>query len=266
MLFEAGAGVGTAGTDGFFACDSGVRIAEPGAALVVVVIAGRAVVVLRVDEESEARGAVRDAGPSTEGRVVRGRFTAAVVVEAAGRVVAGFAGDDLVAVLVANVVRRAVGFLFSSPDVTDDKSGSASDAVALWVRPAFLTTVPGAGRVGGLFKLDPVAGVRVVELESGFDAVEGARAVLVAAGRRAAPVPTTAVGRRGGTGSLELEAILRRAGEAGVVLARDLSWGASAADVVGSSLGASLAIGGGGGGESIAATSAPAPTLIILPI
>jgi hypothetical protein len=187
-----------------------------------------------------------------------------------GRAVAGFPGDDLVAEVEARVVRRAVGLLFSSPEVTEDRSGSASDAVALEANAGFRTTVPGAGRVGGLLKLDPAAEGRAAAPESGFDAVVAARVVLVAAGRRAAvPAPTTVVGRRGGTGSFGFEAILRRAGEAGVAdvaRARAVCWGASAGVVVvvdvdaGDSSPAGSVATGGGGGESMAAARASAQT------
>lgn len=235
------------------------------------VVDGRAVVVVRVDDDKDARGVARAAALSTEGRVVRGRF-AAVAVDAVGRVVVVFAGEDLVAELEASVVRRAAGFLFSSPDVTDERSGSASEAVVLDANAGFRTTVPGAGRVGGLFKLDPAVDVRVVELEGGFDAVVAVRVVLDAAGRRAAaPAPMTVVGRRGGTGSFavdeEFEAILRRAGEAGeagveeVARARLVFLGVVVDVDVDSSPEASLAIGGGGGGESMAAARALARNL-----
>jgi hypothetical protein len=173
------------------------------------------------DEASDVRDAALDAGLSTEGRVVRGRFAGAVVV--VGRAAVVFPGEDLVVAAEANVVLRAVGLLFSSPEVTDDRSGSASDAAAdREAKAVFLATVPAAGRVGGLFKLDPAVAVRVVELEGAFDAAE-ALAVRDAAGRRAgAEVPLVVVGRRGGIESLEvddaLDAILRRAGEAGVVV------------------------------------------------
>lgn len=258
-----GADTGAAGADGFFACASGALAAAPGAALaVVVVVAGRAVAVVRVEDDREARGAARDVGPSTEGRVVAGRFAAAVAA-AAGRVVVGRAGDR-VAAPAARAVRRTEGFLFSSPDVTEDRSGSASDAVALEASPVLRTVVPGAGRVGGLLRLEPAVVVREAAPESGLDAAAAVRVVLVlvlvAAGRRtAAPAPTT--GRRGGTGSLEvvdeaLEAILRRvAGDAGAAGLRAVLGGdAGGAVVVGS---ASLALGGGGGGggESMAAAA-----------
>jgi hypothetical protein len=129
-----------------------------------------------------------------------------------------------VAVVAAGVRRTAVGFLPSSPDVTDERSGSASEAVDLEANPVRLTAVPGTGRVGGLLKLDPAALIRDVELVVDLDALVGARAVLVdTVGRRA---PTGAVPldvvvrRRGGTPSLlaeaAFEAILRRREDVGV--------------------------------------------------
>jgi hypothetical protein len=181
--------------------------------------------VVRVDEASDARGDARVVGASAAGRVVRGRFAAPVVLEGAMdcRDV-GFPGDARVVVVAAGVRRTAAGFLFSSPDVTDDSSGSASDAVDREVRPVRLTAAPATGRVGGLFRLDPVVPTRDVELVVGLDALAGARAVLVdTVGRRA---PTGAVpldvvvGRRGGTPSLlaeaAFEAILRRREDVGV--------------------------------------------------
>lgn len=189
-------------------------------------VVGRVVV---LDEDSDVRGVAFAAALSTEGRVVRGRFAAAELVVVVGLVVEVFPGEDLVAAVDVNVVLRAAGFLFSSPDVTADSSGSASDVVDLEASPVLLATVPGAGRVGGLFKLDPAVDVRVVELDRGLDVVVEARAVVLdAVGRRAAAAaPVVVVGRRGGTGSFEveedaLEAILRRAGEAGVVVEREL--------------------------------------------
>ena len=216
-----------------------------------------------VDEDSDVRGAALLAGPSMEGRVVRGRF-AAVVAVVVGRAAIVLPGEDLAAAAGVNVVLRAVGLLFSSPEVTDDRSGSASDAAAdRDTSPVFLAAVPGAGRVGGLFRLDPVAVVREVALESGLDAVvEEALAARDAAGRRAgAEVPLVAVGRRGGIGSLEaegaLEAILRRAGEAGAVVVvgarADLCGLAASGAVVTSGAGASPAgVSLDGGGASSA--------------
>jgi len=193
VCFSSEAGTGVADTEGFFACE--IEALPVVAAVVLVVVAGR-VAVVRVDVESEARGVAREAGPSTEGRVVRGRFA----VEAVGRVVAVavegvFPGDDLTVALEDGVVRRIEGFLFSSPDVTDDSSGSASEEAVLAVNGVLRTTVPAAGRVGGLLKLDPAAG-RAVALDAGFvlEAVEDADA----AGRRVA-ADATVVGRRGGS-------------------------------------------------------------------
>jgi hypothetical protein len=252
----AGAGVGAAVIDGFFACENNALGTGPGAALAAVVV-GRATAEGRVDVDSDARGVVRAAALSAEGRVVRGRFAAAVA-EAGGRVVevVVFPGDDLVADVDARVVRRATGLLFSSPDVTEDRSGSASEAAALEANAGFRTTVPGAGRVGGLLKLDPAAEARVAVPGSVLDAVVAVRVVLVAAGRRApVPEPTTAVGRRGGTASFGFEAILRRAGDEGVAdgaRARAGCWGASAEVVAGDSSPA-RSVATGGGGESMAA-------------
>jgi hypothetical protein len=209
--------------ESFFAWAAGAFAAAPPIAALVVAVEGR-VPVVRVDEASDARGARVVAG-SAAGRVVRGRFAAAVVVEGASdwRDV-GFPGDARVVVVAPGVLRTAEGFLFSSPEVTDDSSGSASDAVDLDVNPVRLTAAPGTGRVGGLFKLDPAALTRDVVLVVGLDALVGARAVLVdTVGRRA---PTGAVpldvvvGRRGGTPSLlaeaAFEAILRRRVDVGV--------------------------------------------------
>lgn len=191
------------------------------------------VVVVLVAEDSDVRG-VRAVVPSVPGRVVGGRFAAAVVEAALGLAAVVFPGDALVPAIEDKVVLRAAGFLFSSPDVTEGNSGSASEAADLEAKPGFLATVPGAGRVGGLFRLDPAVDVRVAD----FDAVVGALAVVDdAVGRRAAAVPLViAVGRRGGTGSLDVdedafEAILRRAVDEGVVGARGLFCvlGASAA-------------------------------------
>lgn len=219
------AGDGGAGTltESFFACPAGALAAAPTAALVVAV-EGRAPVV-RVDEASDARGVARAVEASAAGRVVRGRFAAAAVVEGAidWRDV-GLPGDERVAAVdVAGVRRAVVGFLFSSPEVTADSSGSASEAVDLEARPARRTAEPGAGRVGGLFRLDPTVLAREVELAGGLDAPVEARAVLVEAvvGRRA-PVAlvVVVVGRRGGTPSLlaeaALDAILRRTEDVGV--------------------------------------------------
>jgi hypothetical protein len=223
---DAGAGGGTELADSFFACPADGFVAVPGTALVVVVVEGRAPDV-RVEEASDARGVMRVVDASAAGRVVRGRFAVAFVEGAMDCREVVLPGDDLVApAAVPGVLRTAVGFLFSSPEVTEDNSGSASDAVALELIPARLGAVPGTGRVGGLLRLDPTVLTRDVELVVGFDAVVEVRAALVvdAVGRRA---PTAAVllvvvvGRRGGIGSLlaeepALDAILRRTDDVGV--------------------------------------------------
>lgn len=230
------------------------------------VVDGRVVAGL-VAPESEARGVARvvELSPAAGRVLVRGRFAAAVD-EAAVEVrvvpemeVLEDAGDLVPAAVEDSPVRRTVGFLFSSPEVMEAMSGSDSEAVDLCVRPVRLAVVPGAGRVGGLFRLEPAVPERIVELASGREAVVEALAVPVVdvVGRRAeAAVPAAAVvvGRRGGTGSLEeaagaLEAILRRVvveGEAGEALETAgglFSWGASAGRASGSPA-ASLAAGG----------------------
>ncbi len=195
--------------------------AVPGAALVVV---GRVVVVL-VDDERDAReeGVERPVGASPAVRVVGGLLTTAVVEEASDALEVGLPGDRRAAPGTVGAL-RTVGLLFSSPDVTDERSGSASDEAVLLATAALLAAVPGTGRVGGLFKLDPAVLAREVTLDVGFDAVVDVREVVDdAAGRRAptVAVPPVVVGRRGGTGSLEVveaevELILRRTDELGV--------------------------------------------------
>lgn len=216
------AGGGIEVTDGFFAWDAGVLCAELGVARAVVVgrvVVGRVVLGLDV-EASEVRGVALTVDESAAGRDVKGRFAVAVlegVMVDLRSEVAVLPGDDLVAAVEDSVVLRDAGFLFSSPDVMEAKSGSASEVVDLEANPARLAAVPGAGRVGGLFKLDPAVLVRIVELARGLDAVVDARVEVDdgAAGRRAptGAVPPTS-GRRGGTLSgLDAveEAILRRA-------------------------------------------------------
>lgn len=224
VSLAAAVGGGTE-AEGFFICPATLA-AVLGAALVVVV-EGREAVVL-VEEASDARGAVRlvdDASAAV--RVVRGRFAVVVVAvdEASdGLEVAVFPGDARVAVPDTRGVLRTVGFLFSSPDVTDDNSGSASEVV-LDDNAVLLGTVPGAGRVGGLFKLDPIVLVRDVELDSGLVELAVAVRVVFVDGRVALVV--AAPGRRGATdleparGSLAaddeaLEAIFRRTEDVGV--------------------------------------------------
>lgn len=187
-----------------------------------------------VDGAREVRGARVVAG-SAAGRVVSDRL-AAVAVEVVDvdeeasdwRDGLGFAGDGRVA-LAAGALRTVVAFFFSSPDVSDERSGSASDVVLdvedKAVRLATAAAVAVGGRVGGLFRLVPTALVRDVELDGAFVAPVAVRVVLVddAAGRRAPPavVALVVVGRRGGTVSFDpeggaLEAILRRTDDVGV--------------------------------------------------
>lgn len=216
----AGAGAGAVDTESFFACPTGA-LAAPGAALVVV--EGLVPVVL-VEGANDARGVARVVEASAAGRVVSGRFAPAVAEGASDCLDVVLPGDDRVAALGNAGVLRAVDRLFSSPEVTDDNSGSASDAVALEDTPALLAAEPGAGRVGGLFRLDPRVLTREDALVGGFDAldVEALAVPVAAAGRRALAVvlAPAAAGRRGGTGSLlaeaALEAILRRTDDAGV--------------------------------------------------
>lgn len=225
---DGGAGGAAALTESFLACPAGAFAEAPIAALVVVVD-GRAPVVL-VDAASDVRVDGRVVEASAAVRVVRGRFAAVVVVEegAIDCLDVVFPGDALAVVEdAAGVLRTVPGFLFSSPDVTADKSGSASEAVDLEVKPVLLTDEPGAGRVGGLFRLDPTVLTRDVVLVVGLDALVEARAVGVvvdAVGRRAptvaVPLAEDAVGRRGGADSFAaeaaLDAILRRTEDAGV--------------------------------------------------
>jgi hypothetical protein len=227
---RAGEGGATALTESFFACPGAALAAAPPTAARVVAVDGRAPVVL-VDEASDARGAARAADASAAGRVVRGRFAVVVEVVVEGAIdclVVVFPGDgrvDVAAAPAAGVLRTVAGFLFSSPDVTDDNSGSTSEAVDLEASPALLAVEPAMGRVGGLFRLDPTVLTREVELGAGLDAVVEARAVLVdTVGRRAPavalPLVVEVVGRRGGMPSLlaepAFEAILRRTEDAGV--------------------------------------------------
>lgn len=223
----SGTGAGTE-TESFFACPVGALVAEGGAALVV---EGRAVVDLE-EAAREARETARDVGASAAGREVSGLFAAVVVVDGARECLEKvFPGEARVGAPGAPVVLLAADLLFSSPDVTDERSGSTSEVV-LEASPVLRAAVPAAGRVGGLFKLDPTVLVREVAVDGCFDALEGALAPAAGGGRRA-PVDAVApeagtVGRRGGTASLveevggceamvfALAAILRRIDDDGV--------------------------------------------------
>lgn len=221
-----GGGGAEAETDGFFAC----AVCAFGAVAVVRALAATAdgrVVAGLVVEAREVRGA-RVVAASAAGRVVEGRFAAvaAVAVEDASEALdAGLAGDGRVAVVdVTGGLRTVVGFfLLSSPDVTEDTSGSASEAV-LDEEMVLRAAVPATVRVAGLPTVDPTVLVREVELEGGFAALVVVRVVLVvgAVGRRAAvAVVLVTVGRREAAASLvagegPFEAILRRTDEVGV--------------------------------------------------
>jgi hypothetical protein len=210
-------GGGAEGIEGFFACP----IARDAAGAARVVADGRAPGV-RVEGASDARGVVRAVAGSAAGRVLAGLFAPAVVEGAIDCRDVAFPGDGRVAAPgSAGVLRAVVGRLFSSPEVTDDRSGSASDAAAREATPALLGAEPGAGRVGGLFKLDPTLLRREAEAGAGFDALD-VDGLDAAVGRRAVAgaLPVAAVGRRGGADSLlaegAWEAILRRTDDAGV--------------------------------------------------
>jgi hypothetical protein len=207
--------------EGFFACPSGALVVVPGAALVVVEC--RVPVVLVADAR-DARGVARVVGASAAGRVVKGRFVVVVVGAMDGLEVV-FPGEARVAAPAVPGALRTVVLLFSSPEVTDDKSGSASDAADRDASVVLRAAEPGTGRVGGLFRLDPVVLTRDVELVGGLDAlaVEARALLAVTVGRRApaGAVPAVeVVGRRGGIASLvaepAFEAILRRTEDVGV--------------------------------------------------
>ena len=226
-------GEGTELIESFFACATGVFgvMIETGAFGMVccgarVVVAGRVAAGFWVDEAREARGVARVGVFSALGReVVEGRFAAVVEGVTVDLLSDGVALPG--AALGPAMVLRTAGFLFSSPDVSDASSGSASACAGLLASAVRLAAVPAGARVGGLFRLDPVPARRDVELAGGLDALDGGRvAVFVdaAAGRRAPAeavvVPLAAAGRRGGTASFfaaegALEAILRRTTEDG---------------------------------------------------
>lgn len=190
---------------------------------------------------------------SAADREARGRFAAvaaaaaavvvAVVNEGASdwreKVLPGEAREAaalvVVVVVVVPGVLRTAGFLTSSPEVSDDRSGSASDVV-LDDKPVRLAAVPGAGRAGGLFKLDapPSVLVRVLVAVGGLDAPPPIEARGVVdeedtVGLRAPEVVAVVVGLRGGTLSLGVAvdegvdegAIMRRS--SGVVGVREAS-------------------------------------------
>jgi hypothetical protein len=124
----------------------------------------------------------------------------------------------------------ARGFFLSSPDVTDERSGSASDAFVLMGGGGRRADVVlAAGRVGGLLMLEPTVLVRDEALVGGRAVVVEARGVVVeavaalAVGRRTPPSVPPATERRGGAGSfaeageLEDEAMVELGGVEGAV-------------------------------------------------
>lgn len=193
--------------DGFFACPSVLFAVVVVGALVDV--AGRVAAGL-VPDAREARGAIRVAEVSALVRdVVVGRLGAAavldgVIVERRSAVEATPEGEDLDAVEDDKVDIRLVwpltpSFLFSSPEVRDERSYSWSDVVLFEVEVRSVRRVPmaGAGRVGGLFRLDPSAEDLVLEAARGFVVVVKGRVVVVAGRLAAAPVVAVDRGRRG---------------------------------------------------------------------
>lgn len=193
--------------DGFFACPSVLFAAVVVGALVDV--AGRVAAGL-VPDAREARGAVRVAEVSALVRdVAVGRLGAAavldgVMVERRSAVEVTFEGEDFDAVEDDKADIRLVwpltpSFLFSSPEVRDERSCSWSDVelFEVEVRPVRRVPVAGAGRVGGLFKLNPNVEDLVAEAARGFVVVVEVRVVVVAGRLAAAPVVAVDRGRRG---------------------------------------------------------------------
>lgn len=183
----AGGGGAKAGTDSFLACPASafgpvavVRVAAAAEAVVAAAV-GRVLGGL-AEGPREARGA-RVVAASAAARVVEGRFAVAVAVAAEDEsegLDVGFPGDGRAAAVDATAGLRTGGFfLLSSPDVTDDRSGSWSEAV-LDDEIVLRAAVPGAGRVGGLLRLDPpTALARVVEAAGGLTALVEVRVVVV---------------------------------------------------------------------------------------
>ena len=183
---EAAGGRAEAGADSFLACPASafgpVAVVRAAAAAEVLAAAVGRVLGGLAEGPREARGA-RVVAASAAARVVEGRFAVAVAVAAEDEsegLDAGFPGDGRAAAADATGGLRTGGlFLLSSPDVTDDSSGSWSDAVLddeIVLRAAVL----GAGRVGGLLMLDPpTALVREVEVAGGLTALVVVRVVVV---------------------------------------------------------------------------------------
>jgi hypothetical protein len=211
-----GDGAAAAGMDSFFACETGVRgavVARRG--VVAAAAAGRVVAGRVVEADSEAREAAREGVVSVlERDVIPGRFVADVADSVDLRWAAVLLGVARAAALVTVGGRRAVGvdFFLSSPDVTDERSGSASDAFALDVLGGWVgrrARVLATGRAAGLVVVEAaapmreaaLAGDRVAAVEAFALALALALAAL-AVGRRTgwAPEVPPKVPRRGGAG------------------------------------------------------------------
>jgi hypothetical protein len=208
----ATAAAAAAGMDIFFACEIGVRgavVARRG--VVAAAAAGRVVAGRVVEADSEAREAAREGVVSVlERDVMPGRFVADVADSVALRSAAVLLGVARAAALVTVGGRRAVGvdFFLSSPDVTDERSGSASDALALGALEGWVgrrARVLAAGRAAGLVVVEAAAPMREAALAGDRVAAVEAFAFALAAlavGRRTgwAPAVPPKVPRRGGAG------------------------------------------------------------------
>ena len=144
----------------------------------------------------EASVAVRDVAGRLGGAVADGAsadlrsVTGALVLD--GRADAAADRFDMRRAAVA-----APGFLFSSPEVRADRSGSGSDPEVLEAARVRLAAFPGTGRVGGLLRLEPTVLVRVEEA-SGLTPSAFAAELDAGTERFAdAAVDEAAVGRRG---------------------------------------------------------------------
>jgi hypothetical protein len=227
------AAAAAAGMDIFFACEIGVRgavVARRG--VVAAAAAGRVVAGRVVEADSEAREAAREGVVSVlERDVMPGRFVADVADSVALRSAAVLLGVARAAALVTVGGRRAVGvdFFLSSPDVTDERSGSASDALALGALEGWVgrrARVLAAGRAVGLVGVEAAAPMREAALAGERVAAVEAFAFALAAlavGRRTgwAPAVPPKVPRRGGAvpfvvaGEGDDEAMMRRRAEGG---------------------------------------------------
>jgi hypothetical protein len=212
-LSLTGDGAAAAGMDSFFACETGVRGAVVARRGVVAAAAGRVVAGRVVEADSEAREAAREGVVSVlERDVIPGRFVADVADSVDLRSAAVLLGVARAAALVTVGGRRTVGvdFFLSSPDVTDERSGSASDAFALGALEGWVgrrARVLAAGRAVGLVVVEAAAPIREAALAGDRVAAVEAFAfafapAALAVGRRTgwAPAVPPKVPRRGGAG------------------------------------------------------------------